>query len=254
MTDPVVLLHGFLGCAEDFAEIAQALAPQHCIALVLPGHGVDPLPPRATDFAAAVEEVREQIVRAGIRRGHLVGYSMGGRIALAMAASHPDLVLSATAIGASAGIESAAERSARRARDLATAERLESGDLANFLSSWYSQDLFASLRQHERFPAVLARRARGDARALAQALRAFGPGTQEPLAPRLAQTNTPILLIAGALDAKYVSANARLAAAVPHAACRTVPGAGHSVHLENPQELVRVLLDFLAQHRSHPVD
>lgn len=248
---PLVLLHGFLGCAEDWAALRSKLEPDvECEALDLPGHGRDPIAVDATCFDEGVTQVQRMIEGRGIERCHLLGYSMGGRLALGVLARAPHLVESAIAIGASAGIADDAGRQRRRETDEALAARLEREDLADFVDRWYDQDLFAPLRQSAAFAAVRARRLQGQPPALAAALRALGTGSQRDLEGRLSGSTARILLLAGALDAKYVSLNEQLAARCPPIDCRTVPGCGHSPHLEDPSELARIVFDSLAQHQD----
>jgi 2-succinyl-6-hydroxy-2,4-cyclohexadiene-1-carboxylate synthase len=252
---PVVLLHGFLGEAADFDDLRHHLVGRGdaWIAIDLPGHGAAAAEARSlattrTGFDAGVDLVWRRIEDrlAGAARCHLVGYSMGGRIALSLAARLPDRVASVSAIGAGTGLADPDERARRRAADDELADRLETEPFAGFLDRWYRQELFAPLRDHPGFPAVLQRRLRGTPAALAAALRIFGPGNQPPLLDALAQRKAPpILLIAGEQDPRYVVHNARVAATCPDVVCRTVPGAGHSAHLERPAELARILADAL---------
>jgi 2-succinyl-6-hydroxy-2,4-cyclohexadiene-1-carboxylate synthase len=238
-------LNGFLGCAEDWDELRAALGME-CVAIDLPGHGSDPEPVEALTFEGGVEQVRRQITARGLDRCHILGYSMGGRVALGLAAWHPQLVASVVAIGAGAGIEDDFEREQRRQADDRLADQLES-DFAGFLDLWYGLDLFAPLRAHPSFPRMLERRRRGDPAHVARAMRAFSIGRQPCLHEELAAAKMRILLLAGALDAKFAASNARLADRCPACENRTIPDAGHSPHLENPPELARLARDFVAR-------
>ena len=77
---PFVFLHGFLGNHNDWKPIADKL-PFHAIALDLPGHGNSPF---TEDFCAALLQTL-----ADLPPFHLIGYSMGGRLAAQFAAKHP---------------------------------------------------------------------------------------------------------------------------------------------------------------------
>jgi 2-succinyl-6-hydroxy-2,4-cyclohexadiene-1-carboxylate synthase len=247
MHEGLVFLHGFLGDARDFDGLPHTTPS---IAIDLPGHGNSPAPPPDTSFDAGVDLVRRRIEEFGLRRCHVVGYSMGGRIALSMLRQDDDLIASVTAIGAHVGITDPEQRRQRLIADHAMAERIEEHGLDAFLDGWYRQDLFASLARHPEFEAILSRRRAGRADALAQALRTFSTGNQPPLHDTLAMATPPILLIAGASDAKYIRHNQDVAARCPGVESRTVPDSGHSVHLENPIQLVSILSDFLERDRS----
>ena len=125
----LVMLHGFLGDARDYAEVARRLrvtlasdAPSRCAAIDLPGHGPRPAAVDATTFEAGIDQVRRQVEAMGIDRCYLVGYSMGGRVALSLLARAPDLVAGVVAVGAHAGIEDPDARVRRLDADRETRE------------------------------------------------------------------------------------------------------------------------------------
>lgn len=247
---PLVLLHGFLGDAEDWSELLPLLSPaRRCIALDLPGHGARPAPPVPAEgegaFAATVRWLAARLEERGVSRFDVLGYSMGGRLAYGLVCDFPSRVRRAATIGASPGLREEAARTERRALDEEWARRLEEEGLEAFLLDWYRQPLFRDFARSPAFKPALQRRRRGRASELAASLRALGPGVQPYLGDALARTAVPLLLIAGAHDEKYVAANAALAESVPAARARVVADAGHCVHLERPSALARLVADFL---------
>jgi len=175
-------------------------------------------------------------------RSHLVGYSMGGRLALWIAVRHPERVLSVTTIGAHAGLEPG-ERAQRAAADAALAERIEREGMDWFATYWAAQPMFSRLAGRTDLDAM--RRAQ-DPAAVAATLRGLGPAAVEPFWDRLGAISVPGLFIAGAEDGRYPDLARRLAAAVPHGRAEIVPGAGHAVHLERPDEVARLLRAHLS--------
>jgi len=167
---------------------------------------------------------------------------MGGRTALHVALSHPDLVDGLVLISTSAGIDDETQRAERRAADEALAERLEREGIEKFLAGWLSQPLFATLPPER---AGLLERLANTPAGLASSLRLAGAGAQEPLWDRLSELATrhrPILLIAGELDHRYCEQAERMAAAIgPPATVSTVSGAGHACHLERPREVAAAI-------------
>lgn len=247
----VVFLHGFLGEPADWEALLSGWNPQRrVLALCLPGHGAPPVPLPASlpggvePLLAAAQGLQERVRALGVAHVDLVGYSLGGRLGLAWSLLPESLVRRGAYIGASAGIEDPAQRAARRKLDGQRAEQLRSGGIKAFLQQWYAQDLFGPLSRSDAFPTLLARRARGDATALAAALEAFGPGRQSPLGQRLAASPSPALLVAGALDSKYATSNAALARCRAGIQAVTIPFAGHSPHLETPDALREILEEF----------
>ncbi len=176
---------------------------------------------------------------------HLVGYSLGGRLALQLAARHPEKILSLTLLSSSPGLPSAAGRAARRRADDALATDLETRGLKAFLPSWYALALFGGLRRKpELFRRLLARRRQNDAAALARALRGCSVGRQRSLWLQLPKLNMPVLLIAGRSDEKYVRLMRLMQRQIPGARFCVVPGAAHAVVEEQPARVARLLEKF----------
>lgn len=252
-TREILFLHGFsqsTRCMGPLVELlgrnddeddGQALALR-ITALDLPGHG-DSGEVVADDLWAVAD-----LVAISSAPATLVGYSMGGRVALHVALTHPQQVRGLVLIGATAGIEDAVERQARRQRDNELAAHLETVGVEQFTDEWLRQELFRDLPAWARFTAERhANRVEG----LARSLRNCGTGTMEPLWSRLATITAPVLVLAGARDGRFCALGARLAAAIgPNAGFRTVPAAGHAAHLEQPAATAALITDFLrAQHR-----
>jgi 2-succinyl-6-hydroxy-2,4-cyclohexadiene-1-carboxylate synthase len=188
---------------------------------------------------------------------HWLGYSMGGRAALALAAWHPRRVRSLLVVGASAGIADSAERGRRRAADDALADELEQGGVAAFVTRWMAQPLFASQARlgATALAAARAQRLANRAHGLANSLRGMGAGAQPPLHAALAGLEAPACFVAGVEDEKFAALAAELASLVPHGRAALLPGAGHAAHLEAPELFARLALAFFAEVErgaSHP--
>lgn len=241
----LVFLHGFTQTHHHWRrcahEIAARLDPPPTLAFVdLPGHGL-------------ADGDRTDTIDTGARRladvagrGTYVGYSMGGRIALAAAAASAEragpierLVL----VGATAGIDDAAERAARRASDAALAERIVEAGVAAFLDEWLALPLFAGLSPD---PDGRARRAANSADGLAHSLTAYGTGSMTPLWDRLPSITVPVLIVVGELDTKFTALGRRLADGLPDATLAIVPSAGHAVHIEATDAVADVVAGWLA--------
>jgi 2-succinyl-6-hydroxy-2,4-cyclohexadiene-1-carboxylate synthase len=242
-----MMLHGYTGTGRSMGALSRALECGHETLLPdLPGHGRSAAA-GGGGFEEAVDQLVATLHAAGHRRAHWLGYSMGARLALGCALRHPDCVQALVLIGGRAGIEDAHERAARRAADEALAQRVESIGVEAFLEEWLAQPMFATLAR--RGPAFMAteRRARlaHEAHGLAASLRALGPGAQPPLFAELPKLQVPVLLIAGALDERFVAIARDLASRLPRAELCVIEDAGHAVHLEQPESVRRVVRDFL---------
>ena len=244
----ILFLHGFMGSGADWASEISALDEQfHCVALDLAGHGSSlGLPPDAYTIEGTTRALLDLLDELGITRAVLVGYSMGGRIALYLALRHPERCSGLFLQSASPGIEEPAERLARRKADEERARRLESGDLASFLEAWYRQPLFASLARREGLlRETIEARMRNDRGELARSLRSLGTGNQPSLWEELGALQVPALAVAGDLDERYAGISTRMASLSPRIRAAVVPGAGHNVHLESPEAYLALLKRFL---------
>jgi len=253
---PVVLLHGFTGDASTVVRLAEALAetgPARAVwAVDLVGHGASPAPPdpAAWTVPAQAASAAAALAARGVTRAVWLGYSMGGRIALALACARPAAVDALVVVGASAGLADPAAREARRAADEALAHDIVRHGVAAFVERWMAQPLFAS--QARLGPAHAARmraqRAANDGAALAACLRHAGTGAMAPLWDALPRVAAPVLVVAGAEDAKFRAEGDAVAAALPRATRLDVPRAGHAVPLEAPAALATAVARFLAAH------
>lgn len=250
---PLVFLHGFLGAAEDWRAVTDALADRfRCLALDLPGHGGSVgLPAAAYTWEGALDAIAATLDAHGVARGRLVGYSMGGRLALGFALRHPRRAARLVVVGASPGLRSEAARAERRDLDEERARALEVS-LDAFLAVWYRMPLFASLDEAAR-AALVARRRRQDPRELARALRGLSPGRMPDLWPHLDALGAPTLAVAGARDPAFVAIARRMAALGGPVVPLVIPEAGHAVALEQPTRLAEAVARFCADALLAPV-
>ena len=247
---PVTLLHGFTQSGRSWKEsIAKMPAGRRWVVPDLRGHGeTRTMPGLPCTMDACTADLEMLWDHLGVTRTHLVGYSMGGRLALHVAAKRPERILSLLTIGAHAGLEEEA-REGRRRGDEALARRIETDGLEAFVNYWSALPLFAGLeRRGPAFVAQLrAERMSNTVAGLAASLRGMGAGGMEPLWDMLAGVTCPCTFVAGQLDHGYVASARRLAAAVPNGRIEVVLRAGHTVHQERPDAFARVLAAHLAE-------
>lgn len=248
--EPLVLLHGFTGCAANWRPLLPRLAERHrVIAIDLPGHGNSGAPGSVARYKMprVAADLIELLTRHDATPAHWLGYSMGGRLALYMAVRQSSVVRSLTLVSATAGLANAAKRQARRAADEALAARIERDGVASFVAEWERNLLFAGLAglPEEARATLHEQRLSNSPLGLANSLRGMGAGAQPSLWSRLAAMTAPALLIAGQRDTKFVALNEGLAVSIPNATLRLIPDAGHVVQMEQPEAFLAVVTDFL---------
>lgn len=247
---PLLLLHGFTGSGETWMPLREPLGAGRTLLMVdLPGHGRSSVPadPPRCALPRLADDLALLLDRLGHERVAVLGYSLGGRAALHFALRHSGRVSALVLESASPGITDPAERLARVRADEALADEIERNGVESFVERWERLPLWAS---HASLPPAVraaqrALRLRNRAEGLACSLRGAGAGAEPPVLDRLHALDVPALLVAGALDAKYVALGRELERALPHARLAVVPEAGHAVHLERPTAFAAEVTAFL---------
>jgi len=229
---PIIALHGFTGSGADFDPIAKlAMNYLEWFTPDLPGHGSN-----ESDCLLEIATRKLNTIAAQVDRPFiLLGYSMGGRLALNYAINYPDLVKGLILIGVSPGIENPAERLARKDNEAQLAGRILRIGVKQFLEEWRTHPLIKTqeLIPRDIFQAMLERREANVAPALANSLLGMGVGSMEPLWSRLGELKCPVYLITGEKDLKFEMIAKKMIEILPEGSSEIVPDAGHAAHLEN---------------------
>ena len=254
----LVLLHGFTGSAAGWGSHLDTFAASglRVIALDMLGRGQSSAPedPQRYSMEHCQRDILAALEALDVRQGEaiLLGYSMGGRIALYTAFSgfFRALILES----ASPGLADPSEREQRRISDEVLAASIEREGIEAFVQRWERLPLFASQSRlsNQVREALHAQRLLNHTRGLAQSLRGIGTGIQPALHARLPALHIPVLLIAGELDTKFCTIVRQMAQALPQAQVCIVPDAGHTVHLEQAEVFDTIVKHFCLSVR-HPV-
>jgi 2-succinyl-6-hydroxy-2,4-cyclohexadiene-1-carboxylate synthase len=235
----VVLLHGFTHTGASWSPVIRALGERYnAIAPDIRGHGS-----ASEREPVSVEGVIDDVLRMVPEEEPftLVGYSMGGRIALHVALALRGRVQRLILIGASPGISDKLEREVRLQADERLAAWIASGvSIEQVARRWEQTGVLAGQP-----PAVGTRahrdRLRNTPAGLARALRGLGTGALPSAWERLGELRMPVVLIAGAEDEKFCAIASQMAARIPAAGVVIVPGVGHAVHLEAPERVAKLI-------------
>jgi 2-succinyl-6-hydroxy-2,4-cyclohexadiene-1-carboxylate synthase len=267
----ILFLHGFLGDENEFKHIGRNFERTHSVVYASLS-SVSPkgfvMPAKAGIQSRTTGEIRNSreaiavLLEARLQQRpsialdasfrwhdklprtqwHLVGYSMGGRIALQLACRWPHLIHRLTLISASPGLETARERRARFLADDLLANQMRRTSMRDFLAFWYRQPLFRQFRAHPRFQELFTRRLQHDPHEMADTLLSYSTGTLPPLWERLAHLTIPTEFICGEQDAKFCDIGRRLTKLNPQIQLRVVANVGHVVHWEAPNAVTQGII------------
>lgn len=234
-------LHGAVGGVSDFRPLAKSLA-----ASAISTRSIDlwrfleheSLP--ISDFGKALNADAGGETFRGTGRS-LLGYSMGGRLALhpLLEANHP--WQAAVIVSANPGLELEAERSTRVTQDRDWATKAFAAPWPDFLAQWNAQPVLGGeIRDPEASRKLVSRR-----REIARSFVDWSLGVQQPLWDRLAEIRIPVLWVAGENDLKFRALAERAAALTPKGVLEIVPGSGHRVPWERPITFAERVARFL---------
>lgn len=248
--DPLLMLHGFSGDGATWHAVASSLGERwRVIMLDCLGHGASDKPRDVASYRmeAIAADIVDLLNQLQIKRTHLLGYSMGGRLALYLALRYPERLRSLILESASPGLADASERANRRRRDQALANEIKAKGIDWFVAHWERLPLWASQSKLPPITRAAQRQQRlsNSALGLANSLRGLGAGAQPNLWPELPTLRMSALLLVGEADSKFREINRSMAALMPNAQLRLIPSAGHNTHLENLPAFCTAVDSFL---------
>lgn len=245
----LLLLHGFTGSHRSFDDIAPHLMSHHTVVRVdLPGHGgTRTIDNHDCSMREAVDSLHRLMGELGFTEYGVLGYSFGGRVAIALASEHKESVRLLVLESTSPGIRDDVEREKRRLADRNLARRVESVPLDEFISEWSNIPLFHSqkrLHAEQRESQDVIRRSQSS-RGLASSLRGMGTGEQQSYWGDLVRLEIPVCMIVGQEDEKFLAIAREMAGSLPSSELHAIPNAGHTVHLEQPLQYRQTVVGFL---------
>ena len=244
----IVFLHGFMGSTKDWKEIVNDLCDQFCCLIVdLPGHGKSEILQDDENYkidstSSSLIKLLEQLK---IKKSVLVGYSMGGRVAIYIALNYPQYFTRLILDSASTGLASKKERMERRAKDKDLAQKLETTIFSEFIKDWYNTPLFKTLWDHPNFDKLLEIRLDNRPKELAKSLKNIGVGTQPSLWEKWPENQIPTLLIVGEYDIKFRNIAERMVKKNKTVILKVIQNSGHNTHFEAKTEFIESIMNFL---------
>ena len=246
----VFAFHGFTGNTRTWDKfVSDAQGKYTVVTMDMLGHGQSdsPLPSERYDISNCIKDVDSILSKLRIESVNWLGYSMGGRVALAVALALPQKTVSLILESASPGLAETNERKARIQQDSNLADWINKVGVSEFVTYWENLPLFSSqnnlpilqLETHR------SERLKNNSIGLANSLKGIGTGIQPPLHDKLVTIPFPILLISGELDTKFTEIAKEMNGIIPESQLRAINNAGHSTHFEKPTEFNQIVLTFL---------
>lgn len=236
----LVWLHGLLGSGDEWLPLVNLCAQHPSLVIDLPGHG-DSAKVQINDFADMSRLLSATLRKQQIAQYWLIGYSLGGRIAMHHACYGDIQGLCGLMVeGGNPGLFSQQERNDRLEHDSSWAERFRSQPMEQVLSDWYQQPLFSDLLPEQR-QQLIKIRCHNDGDGVAKMLENTSLGHQPWLVPVLQQLTLPFAYLCGENDKKF----GRLAkhCALP---LQTIPHVGHNAHRANAAAFAATVNHFLS--------
>lgn len=248
----LILLHGFTGSTKTWEETVSNLPNSiRIVSVDLTGHGQSDAPanPERYSMREQIADLDRLFTELEVERFTLLGYSMGGRVALSYALAYPQRVEQLILESSSPGLEEESAREQRVKADLALADRIESEGLEAFVNYWEGIPLFKTQKalSKNKLHAIRNERLSQRTLGLANSLRGIGTGKQPSNWKRLNTLKIPVLLITGELDSKFCRIAEEMKKRLPNAESVIVKEAGHAIHVEKPEQFATIITEHLKE-------
>jgi len=207
----------------------------------LPFRSVDLRETKALDFHSWSKEFSKQVQQESSSKQLLIGYSLGGRLALHALVENPDLWLGAVIVSAHPGLASPEDREGRLKQDQSWAERFLNEPLDQVLSEWDELSLFST------YPNKAPRQETDFSKAwITSSFDNFSTGRQEDLSSKLAEVGIPpVLYLAGAEDRKYSELGKGLEKCCQNISFKEITQAAHRAPWDQPESFCAEAQKFI---------
>jgi len=248
--DPVLIIHGFTGCASAMSSLTGLLRGRRIIPDLV-GHGRSESPASLAPYylESISSQLSSLLTQLDASPASIVGYSMGGRVALTFALSHPEMVKSLALIGTSPGISNQTDRALRLEHDYELGASISQRGIRNFINTWVAQPMWDSLRQtltSKQWQDSISQRISNHPLGLANSLRASGTGSMRPLHDVLEHLSPPTLFLVGEKDQKFLEIAQQFVPRIPDASIQIIKNSGHAAHLEQPNTTAEAIMEHFS--------
>lgn len=246
--EPVVLLHGFTGDGTTWDSVTSHLMKYQLIIVDIIGHGKtdSPIDEKRYGMEEVVEDLKEILQFLKIDKTNIIGYSMGGRLALSFTIRYPEYVNRFVLESSSPGLKTEAERIERQKSDEALAQFILNNGIEAFVDYWENIPLF---KTQSTLPEMIQKQIRtqrlqNNPIGLANSLRGMGTGSQPSWWDHLKNFQIPVFLVCGELDTKYCLIADEMDRLMPNAQKMIIQKTGHAIHVEQPRIFGKIVDEF----------
>ena len=239
----LVFLHGFLGDRSQFEFLIDSFSKDYRVVLIdLPGCGVE-----AEDlsedlsFESLTAELSDFLKGLDLNQPILIGYSLGARLGLYVHLKQNYKFHALFLESLNPGVSDPQQKIMRAEKDQKLSDKILSDSYEDFLSAWYSADLFTDLSKEELMLSALKYNPKNQA----LILKNLSPGRMPSMWEDLKIIDVPVCLLTGELDSKFTEFSKQALRFIPNARHEIVSGAGHNVHLSKSSHYLKLLTKFI---------
>lgn len=247
--EPLVFLHGFTGSSLNWEHLTTQFPQYQLIFIDIIGHGKtdSSVDPSRYEMKEVVEDLISIFDSLLIDKANVLGYSMGGRLALSLAATEPNRIRSLILESSSPGLNSQEERSTRKQSDQMLANEIKEKGINAFVDKWEKIPLFSTQNRlpHETRERIRQLRLQNSSIGLANSLIGMGTGSQPSWWNKLSHIDIPVLLLCGELDPKFCDIAKSMHNLLPNSYIKEINDAGHAIHVEQPRIFGKIVNEFL---------
>jgi len=232
-----LFLHGFLGSYLDWQGVIDQLkSDYYCLAINI----------KHADYNQIFSFVENVLTDRCIDKCHLIGYSMGGRLAFCLATRYPDSWDKVVIESATPGLKSDEEIKERKIIEKQWLDKLKVYDIEKFISEWYDQAIFSNIKMHQNFESLYKRRISTQKDLIIKNLTELSILKMPECWNKLKSIKNEMLFIAGEFDKKYIQIGMDIVIQNSYSKLKIVPQSGHNTHFENEKEFINCVKIFLS--------
>jgi len=248
------MLHGFMGDSGIFDHLIPVLQRfSNPVTIDLVGHGQTDAPHDISryEFTSQIVDLNDLFQQLDLHNIILLGYSMGGRLALRIALTGSPFLSGLILESTTYGIEDPMLKKERVESDRKNANRILQ-DFHSFVDNWNKNPLFTALHplssETQQNLDFVQRRQRPHG--LANSLIGFGSAAMPSVRDQLKNLTLPTLLLTGKHDVKYSAIGKEMSEQIPNCNHYILPGSGHRVHVDDPDQYTSLLRKFIESQQS----